>query len=87
MAGKQSLCAGGSAAAVERRPAVGSAIAAVGLFFVSCLTTNASALLQLDQVPNRITNKRSATFTYVCTPLDLADGDSCDVKVRGASLF
>lgn len=40
-----------------------------------------SALLQLDHVPNRITNERSATFTYVCTPLDVAVEGSCDVKV------
>ena len=74
-----------SAAAVARRRPVGSAIAA-GLFFV-CLIANANALLQLDQVPNRITNKKSATFTYVCTPLDVADGDSCDVKVRACPYF
>lgn len=78
-------CAANSARA-RRRPstAVVSAITtAVGLFLasLSCCTTRAGALLQLDQVPNRVANKRSATFTYVCTPLDVADGDSCDVKV------
>lgn len=70
-----------AAGAGAPRPSVGSAIAAVGLFFVSFCTSTASALLQLDRVPNRITNERSATFSYVCTPLDVADGDSCDVKV------
>ena len=80
--GKQA-CAG---RANVRRPSVGSAIVAGEMFLVSlwCCTTKASALLQLEQVPNRITNKRSATFTYVCTPLDVADGDGCDVKVRAA---
>lgn len=67
----------------RRRPQDGSAIA-VGLFFVSLLS-HAGALLQLDRVPNRITNERSATFTYVCTPIDVADGDSCDVKVGECS--
>lgn len=64
------------ASTIARRP-VGSAIA-VGLFLIG---GKVSALLQLDQVPNRITNERRAAFTYVCTPLDVADGDSCDVKV------
>lgn len=40
-----------------------------------------SALLVFDEVPNRITNQRRATFTYVCTPLDVAEGDDCAVKV------
>lgn len=44
--------------------------------------TYTSALLQFDQVPDRITNQRRATFTYDCTPLDVAQGGGCNVKVR-----
>ncbi len=58
---------------------------AAGLFLAAwccCFLGKAGALLQLDRVPNRITNERSATFTYVCTPLDVADMDGCDVEVR-----
>lgn len=62
---------------------------AAGLFLVSWCRFfgKASALLQLDQVPNRITNERSATFTYVCTPLDVADKDGCDVEVRESEVI
>lgn len=42
----------------------------------------ASALLQFAEVPNRITNERTATFTYDCTTLDVAQGDTCEVEVR-----
>lgn len=74
----------------RRRPRpFGSSAAkgAVGLLFTYCCYVSTrtggvvSALLQLDQVPNRMTNEGSATFTYVCTPLDVAVDDSCFVKV------
>ncbi|CAN0501579.1 unnamed protein product, partial [Ectocarpus sp. 12 AP-2014] len=58
-------------------------VAAVGLLLLLLLgsaNNRVSALLQLDQVPNRTTNERSATFTYVCTPLDTTEDDGCDVK-------
>ncbi|CAM9235952.1 unnamed protein product, partial [Ectocarpus sp. 4 AP-2014] len=60
-------------------------LAAVRLLLLLLLLGSAnnrvsSALLQLDQVPNRTTNERSATFTYVCTPLDTTEDDGCDVK-------
>ena len=42
----------------------------------------ASALLQFVEVPNRTTNERTATFTYDCTTLDVAQGDTCKVEVR-----
>ncbi|CAB1108209.1 unnamed protein product [Ectocarpus sp. CCAP 1310/34] len=58
-------------------------VAAVGLL-LGCAINRVSALLQLDQVPKRTTNERSATFTYVCTPLDTTEDDGCDVKVSRA---
>lgn len=64
-------------------------LAAVGLLLLLLLgsaNNRVSALLQLDQVPNRTTNERSATFTYVCTPLDTTEDDGCDVKVSRAQL-
>lgn len=42
----------------------------------------ASALLQFAEVPNRTTNERTATFTFDCTALDVAQGDTCEVEVR-----
>lgn len=43
------------------------------------LMTVASALLQFDVVPDRVTNERKATFTYICTPLESLD--NCIVEV------
>ena len=42
----------------------------------------ASALLQFAEVPHRTTNERTATFTFDCTTLDVAHGDTCEVEVR-----
>lgn len=45
-----------------------------------------SALLNLKSHPDSITNKRTATFEYGCTPLDVAEGDTCGVEVRKGQL-
>lgn len=37
------------------------------------------AVLQFDVKPDRVTNQRTATFTYSCTPID---GTECGVEVR-----
>lgn len=62
----------------QRRRCRPAEAVAVGLF--CCTRSGESALLHLDQMPDRITNQRSATFTYVCTMLDVVG--SCDVQVN-----
>ncbi|CAM9214426.1 unnamed protein product, partial [Discosporangium mesarthrocarpum] len=50
------------------------------LVLASWLFARAAGLLQFDDVPNRNTNERDATFSYTCTPLDVAQGDICAVE-------
>lgn len=68
-------------AAMTRRAGGGTICVSV-LLMLGWAVVGSRAILELEAHPDSITNERTATFTYVCTQLDVSDETAtCGVEV------